>query len=282
MYKKKKIAKRKIVLICLLVFCLILGYITNVVKTNRQLTVFEKAIKDSVLVVEKVITYPIDFVKDKIKYNKERKNLYEKYNNLLEEVEKNKIILSDNEELKHQLEEMKKLLDLKNTNLEYDMINASVISRDLTLWNDYITIDKGEEDGITTGLPVIVGDGLIGKVVNTSTFNSTIRLLSAGSDKISVKINNDETYIYGILSKYDSKNNIYTIEGISQNVDIKSGGIVTTTGMGDKFPSGIKIGTIVGVDTDNFDLSKVLKMTSSVDFNNINFVTVLKRKDIWL
>ena len=49
MYRKKnKTKKNKIIIICIVVFCLIVGFVVNVVVTDRELTVFEKAIKYSV------------------------------------------------------------------------------------------------------------------------------------------------------------------------------------------------------------------------------------------
>ena len=48
--------------------------------------------------------------------------------------------------------------------------------------------------------------------------------------------------------------------------------------MGTIFPSGLIVGKVKEVTTDNFDLSKVVEVKSSVDFNDIDYVTVLKRK----
>ena len=49
--------------------------------------------------------------------------------------------------------------------------------------------------------------------------------------------------------------------------------------MGDTFPSGLLVGHVKRVTTDNFDLSKVAIVESSVDFDEIDYVSVLKRKD---
>ena len=95
--------------------------------------------------------------------------------------------------------------------------------------------------------------------------------------KISVKIKTQDTYVYGILSRYDATNNTYIIEGISHATKIENGSIVTTTGMGDIFPAGIVIGKVTGVTTDSFDLSNVLEVKSDVNFDSIDFVTILKR-----
>ena len=60
---------------------------------------------------------------------------------------------------------------------------------------------------------------------------------------------------------------------------IPKGSIVTTTGMGDIFPSGIMIGKVKSIKTDNFDLAKTVIVEGTVDYDDLNYVTVLKRKD---
>lgn len=283
MYRKKQKDKRnKIIISCIIIFCLIVGFIVNVVVTDRELTIFEKAIKDSVLTVQKILGYPIEFITNKIDENKEKDKMYEEYQKLQQEVADNNHYKIENEELKKQLEEMKELLNINDTLADYTELNAVVINRDLGYWYDTITINKGEHDGVTIGMPAVVGEGLIGKVISTTTFNSTIRLITATDvvDKISVKIQNGNKYVYGILSSYDSETKTHIIEGISQTEEIENGAIVTTTGMGDIFPAGVMIGKITGVRTDTFDLSNVLEMKSEVDFDNINYVTLLKR-NLW-
>lgn len=280
MYRKKQKEKRnKIIVICVLIFCLITGFIINVVMTDRNLTIFEKTIKDSVLTVQKILAFPIDFVANKINENNEKNKMYEKYIDLENQVKENEKYKVENEELKKQLSDMKELLNINDTIAEYTYLNANVINRNLDYWNDTLIINKGEHDGITKDMPVVIGTNLIGKVISTTTFNSTVRLITATDvvDKISVKIKNGDDYIYGILNGYNKENDTYTIEGISQNAKIENGSIVTTTGMGDIFPAGIVIGKITGINTDAFDLSKVLEMKSDVNFDNINYVTVLRR-----
>ena len=283
MYRKKQKEKRKkIIIISILVVSLTIGIIVNIAIPNRNLTIFEKTIKDSILTVQKVVSFPIDFIVNKVNTNKEKNEMYEKYKVLEEQVKENEKYKIENEELKKQLEDMKKLLDINETIADYTYVNANVINRNIDYWSDTITINKGEYDGITKDMPVVIGNNLIGKIISTTTFNSTVRLITATDvvDKISIKIKNKDTYVYGILNGYNRENNTYTIEGISQTIKIENGSIVTTTGMGDIFPAGIIIGKITGINTDNFDLSNVLEMQSDVNFDNINYVTILRR-NIW-
>ena len=117
---------------------------------------------------------------------------------------------------------------------------------------------------------------LVGKVISTTAFNSTVKLLTNEdrNNKISVKINIGEKYVYGLLTGYDSKKNRFIVEGIDQNVDIPIDSIVTTTGLGNLFPSGIMVGKVKNIENDNFDLAKIVEIESAVDFNDLSFVTI--------
>lgn len=282
MYKKKNNKKKRLLILTIILILLIISFIINVLITNRNLTIFEKTIKDSVLVVEKILSYPIELINNKIKESKIKDDLYEEYKKLKEKFEEQEITNKQFDEIKKHLKEMEDVLSLNSNLIEYDSIKATVINRNLNYWNESITIDKGENDGVLVGMPVIVKNGLIGQVVSTTTFNSTIKLLTSNdkNDKISVKIKNGDEYIYGLLSGYNKEDNTYIIEGIKENIKIEKDSLVTTTGMGNIFPAGIVIGKIVGSDTDKFDLAAVLEMKSEVDFDNINYVVLLKRNDI--
>lgn len=282
MYKKrKKIEKKYIVLITILFLALFIGFAINIVKTERNLSPFEKIIKDSVLFVNKIVYAPISFVSDKIEETKEKNNLYEKYKELENDKESIESLRSNNDELKKQLNEMKDLLNLNSTLVENSYLNASVINRNLDFFSNTLTIDKGENNGVEIGLAVVTGKGLIGRVINTSYFNSTVKLLTSDdiNNKISVKIKNGDNYVYGILSGY--KDGYLIIEGIDTNKEIIKDSIVTTTGLGGIFPSGIYVGKVSSITKDNFDLSTTVLIKSDVDFDDINFVTILKRIEEW-
>jgi len=278
--KKRKNKKKKYIIYIVLIIFLVLGFLSNVIYPNRNLTIFEKAIKDSIYIVEKVITFPIDYIKNKINENNEKNKMYDEYKNIKNELDNVEYLKMENEELKKQLLEMKNTLELNNTLVEYDYINATVISKDVNNLK-YIVIDKGENDGIEVGYPVVLKEGLIGKVISTSLYTSTIRLLTANNsnDKVSIKIKSNDEYIYGLLNGYS--NNKFKIEGISYNKNIELNSIVTTTGLGELFPAGIVVGKVTGISTDQFDLSYIIEVDPLVDFHDFNYVTILKRNVSW-
>ena len=280
MYKKKEFDKRYLIIIAIVIIALLLVILSIALKKDRNLNPIEKIVKDSGTFIVNVISSPVNFVKDKMDEGKDKNKLYKKYKTLKNKEEQVDKIIAENENLKDEINKLKKQLDLNEVLSDKVFKNATIINRNMDYWYDEITINIGKKDGVVKDMAVVNNDGLVGFVIKVSNHVSTVKLLANEnmSDKISVKIKVKDHYIYGLLSQYTLKDNSYVIEGISENVDIPEGADVVTTGMG-LFPSGLLIGHVKKVSTDNFDLSKVAIVSSSVDFDSLDYVTVLKRKD---
>ena len=279
--KRKKIEKKYIVLIILIFISLFLGFSSTLIKTDRKLNPLEKGIKDVSIFVIKLATKPSDFIKDKINDAKEKNNLYDKYKQLQKKVKETDLINAQKKELERELEEMKNMLDLNSALSESSYLNATVVNRNVGYWFNTLTIDKGEKNGVKEDMAVITSEGLIGKITKVTNYTSTVKLITSedANNKTSIRIEVNGKYIYGLLTGYNRDTNTFTVEGISDNSEIPSGSFVTTTGMGNVFPSGILVGKVKNISKDHFDLARTIEIESAVDFNNISYVTVLKRKD---
>lgn len=278
---KKNIKARYIFVLLVAAFIAIITITSNSLDEERNLNFFEKAIKDTGTFIQKVFYSPIGFVKEKIEIMNETDDLYKKYTDLKEKVEKVDLYYAQIEELQKEITELKSTLKMNATLSEYTYVNATVVNRNIGYWYDTLNIDKGSKNGVKMGDAVITPNGLIGKIINVSNFSSTVKLLTSDkvSNKISVKIKiDDDSYLYGLLIGYDKENNIYKIEGITSPNEIEEGDIVTTTGLADHFPSGILIGKVTRVVKDEYDLSSIVEVQPSVSFNDISIVTVLNRK----
>ena len=276
---RRKKNKLKYIIIIIL-FAVLLGFSSYTIDDDKDLNFFEKALKDTSTFIQKVFSAPINFVKDELEVFNEKKDLYKKYTKLKEKVEKTDLYYAQIEELQKEVTELKSTLDLNSTLSEYTYINATVVNRNIGYWYNNLTIDKGSKNGIKKGDAVIIPSGLIGKITNVSNFSSTVKLLTSDeiSSKISVKINSNDKYLYGLLVGYDSEYNIYKIEGITDSDDIEKGDLVTTTGLTDYFPSGLLIGKVSKVVKDEYDLNSIVEVVPSVNFENISIVTILNRK----
>ena len=176
-------------------------------------------------------------------------------------------------ELKASIEELKKLKDIKTVLASYDVINASVISRKLTSWFNFLVIDKGIDDGIEEGLVVTNHEALIGTIIEVNEKNSVVRLITNNQNRVSAKILGKET-AYGLI--YEYKDNHLIMEGL-KNHNIEVGSQVVTTGISYIYPSGIYIGEVDNVTYNAFDLTPTVFIKTPVDFNNILYVSVMKR-----
>jgi len=280
MYRKRNNKLPYIIGAIIISVIVLLSILSNLIDDSRKLTLPEKLIKDTGLFINKIIYKPIEFINDKIKESKEKQDIYNKYKELQNKIESVNELEANNQELKDQVNKMKETLELNNTLSDYEYLNATVISRNMGYWFNNIIIDKGEKNGIKVDMPVVVKNGLIGRVVSTTNFNSTVKLLTTDdlNNKISVKLMVDNNYIYGVLTHYDKNSNSFIIEGIDQNVNIPKETLVVTSGFGNSFPSGIVIGKVKNIETDNFDLAKTIEVQSLVNFNDLSYVTILFRE----
>lgn len=274
--------ENKYIIGTLVVLFILLSLLFIFVNYNRKLTIIESGIKDISLSVFRVIKIPFDYTQDKIEEYNQKKDIYKKYKALKKQNEK--LIIENNKynEIRNELNNLKNSLDINSSLADYDTINSAIIFRDIGYWYDTLTIASGENKGIKKDMAVITTKGLIGRVLKTTKTTSTVKLLTSINEdtKISVKIIDGDRAIYGLLTKFDYKKKTFLIEGISENIEIKKDLLVTTTGMDNIFPSGITIGRVVNTTKDNFDLSIYVEVKSDIDFDDLRYVMVAKRRDI--
>lgn len=159
-------------------------------------------------------------------------------------------------------------------------MNATVTSRNVLYWYNTITIDKGSTNGIEEGMAVVNASGLIGRTTNVTAFTSDVKLITTNdtNNKISVTVFSNGNKLNGVINGYDYDDRTLTVEGISNTESVAVDDLVYTSGLGGVFPSGILIGKVKNIKTDSYDLAKIIEVTISADFNDLNFVAVLKRK----
>ena len=278
--KKQSISKKYILILIIILIILLLIIFSFTLTEDRKLSKAESLLKDGLIYSEKIITYPFNYIKENIKEYKKLKDV-NKNNNILEtSIDRIDSIEAENIELRRQLETLKEELNINYTLSDYEYLNATVVSRNVGYWHNKITINKGTYNGVEKDMVVISSKGLIGKVIKTSTFTSDVRLITTSdtSNKISVHISNGDNNLYGLINSYDYNKNVLELEGISNTKDVNIGDYVYTSGLGGVFPTGILIGIVEEITTDSYDLAKIIKVKPSADFNDINYVSILKRK----
>lgn len=279
--RKKKIEPRYIFLIIIIALVILISILSYALKTDKKLNTFEAIIKDTVVEIQKIVYMPFKNFSSMMTDYSSLKNVLKENKILKSNVEKLESLEAENTELKQELQQMKDELNIKHVLSDYDYLNATVVNRNANTWYNNLTIDKGNNNGIEEGMVVINSTGVIGKTTNVSTFSSDVKLITTTdtNNKISVKITSGDNHLTGLINGYDYKTGYLEVEGISNTENVSVGDLVYTSGLGGVFPSGILIGKVKSITTDVYDLSKIINVSPSANFEDINYVTVLKRKN---
>jgi rod shape-determining protein MreC len=242
---------------------LILGSYNFKVVDLVKISIKEVVYRSSFIVSgpEKIIGIGFNKITDHINHYSNYKNMEEKLDKLEALDLSNQIITLEN--IKY-----KKLVD------DYFIKNNEIFAKVLIDKNSpflrSVVLNKGSKNNIKLGMAVLDGEYLIGKVVEVNFFTSRVLLISDINSKIPVSISPND--VQAIMSG-DGKQNA-TLQYI-QGTDLKNNNedmMVTTSGAGGLFKSGILIGKI---NFTEISTTNNLKVNIYKDFSQLKYVKVI-------
>ncbi len=140
------------------------------------------------------------------------------------------------------------------------------------------TISIGSTEGVVKDSPVIVPNGLIGRVIKVSPNYATVLLITDSNSKVPVI--SATTRTKGILQGKGSLSNLEVLY-IPYTAPLKKGELFLTSGLGGIFPKGIPVARIKEIKENPASLFKRVIASPVVDLANIEEIFVLKRKPIF-
>ena len=176
----------------------------------------------------------------------------------------------------HQLEELKKLLGLKQS-LDPPSTAAVVIASSIDSSEWTVEINKGSSDGIQENMPVFAGTALMGHVSRVATNASFVRLIIDPNSKVPARL--DETNTTGLLVGQGEED--LKMLGVPPATSVQVGDSVVTSGYRlEGEPTGIDppgrvIGTVSHVGGGGSALEKDITVRPSVDFSTLDYVLVV-------
>jgi rod shape-determining protein MreC len=172
-------------------------------------------------------------------------------------------------------------LNFKNQRSEYSYVGCNVIGKSGGNYLDGFIIDKGLNDKLTKGMVVITSKGLVGQVTSTASNWSIIQSISNENIAVSgmVESAND---INGIIKGYKDENNnlLAKLYYLPLDSNIKQGDTIVTSGFGNLYPKGIRIGEVTAIEEDQGKIMENAIIKPYVDFNTLQQVLVVIPKDI--
>ncbi|MEX2117686.1 MAG: rod shape-determining protein MreC [Bacteroidota bacterium] len=166
---------------------------------------------------------------------------------------------------------LRRLLTLKERT-PFEFVAASVVSKNLTLLRNSLTLDVGEADGIRPSMPVVNDAGLIGVVIAVSRNYAVVNILLNTDFRASAKV--QRSRVDGIVA-WDGTDIV--LKNIAKTLDVKAGDVVLTSDYSSTFPPGIRIGLVNSVTEQEGSLFKHVIITPSVDFVKLEEVFVMTK-----
>ena len=167
-------------------------------------------------------------------------------------------------------ERLKRLLDFREK-IASSMVAAEVIGQDPSSWFRSMTINKGEKDGVRKGMAVISPEGVIGQILKTSPYHSTVLLITDYNSAID-----------SIVQRTRAK---AIVEGLGENrcqlkyllrtEEAVVGDAVVTSGLSGNFPKGLMVGEIRKVEKHGQGVFQYAELAPSVDLTKLEEILVI-------
>ncbi len=178
--------------------------------------------------------------------------------------------LFQHQELERENERLKAFLNFSDT-VSGQKVLAQIVAADASSDFRVFRINKGKADGVTIQATVVTFEGLVGYVFRlTDNFSDVITILDS-NNRVDATISRIRAH--GIVEGQSS--NVCKMKYISRTTQVVLGDTVITSGMGNLYPKGIKIGTISKIEKDSSDMTQRVLVTPSVDFDRLEEVIIL-------
>jgi rod shape-determining protein MreC len=177
--------------------------------------------------------------------------------------------------LRNQVDALRQLMDLPRIS-DLPAVYASVVGRAPSNGDRTVQIDKGRDDGIEPGFPVVVGGSvLVGRVVEASARRASIRLVTDAQFSVGVKLVGDREIERGVATG-DGGNRL-SVSLIDPREPVMPGYLAVTGGpeLKSMFPAELVVGTVAAVDVEPGELSQRVSVRPSLDVSGLEFVAVL-------
>ncbi len=134
-----------------------------------------------------------------------------------------------------------------------------------------IIIDKGENDDIKSGMPVVNASGVVGKISEVGKDTSKVILLTDPHFSVAALIQRPREN--GLIS--GTLQGVCRMRYLDTNADLKNGDKVITSKLSSSFPEGLLIGEIMKIDEDQASPSFECFIRPAVSFSQIEEVLVI-------
>ena len=183
--------------------------------------------------------------------------------------------LADANAVKDENERLKEYLEFKNIYSNLKLCEALIVGHEGENYKTVFTLNKGRNDGIEVGMPVVTLSGLVGSVCEVGDGWCNVRTIieATASTGAYVSRSGEIGVVEGdILLKGTEK---CKLNYISDDADIVVGDLVYTSGLGSVYPSDLLIGKVTEIRSNDYVREKYAVVESLVNFDSLKYVMII-------
>lgn len=170
---------------------------------------------------------------------------------------------------------LRKLLQSPLREDEHKMV-AQVLSTGGMLDHDQIVIDKGADNKVYVGQPVISDKGVVGQVMAVAKTTSRVLLICNPAHALPIQVlRNDVRVIASGTGCYQE----LQLEYLPNGSDIKVGDVLVTSGLGGRFPEGYPVAVVSSLDVDNQRAQTIIKARPTAELHRLRNLLLLWQGD---
>lgn len=111
-----------------------------------------------------------------------------------------------------------------------------------------IVLDKGSQQGVYLGQPIVDAHGIMGQVVHVGPFSSTGMLITDVSHALPVRINRNGLRAIAIGT---AAGNTLELSYVPINADVRENDLIVSSGLDGRFPPGYPVGQVTRIELDS-------------------------------
>ncbi len=135
-----------------------------------------------------------------------------------------------------------------------------------------VVLDKGSQEGVYRGQPVIDAEGIMGQVVHVNPVSCSALLITDSSHALAVQIN--RSGLRAIAAGRGVGNELELLH-VPINADVKPGDLIVSSGLDGRFPAGYPVGKVAGIALDPGEPFAKIKAVASAKLGEASEVLLV-------
>lgn len=166
---------------------------------------------------------------------------------------------------------LKSLLNYVEDTVDQEIV-ARVIGLNPSPQFQSIRINRGEDDGVRAGMPVVTSEGAVGQIIRSVGGSADVMLLT-----------DPQSHIGGVIQRTRVRVTVsgsgggrpLSLELVQREDDARDGDVVVTAGSDGIFPRGVRLGIVRTPERPSVGMFLKATLESAVEFNRVEEVLVI-------